>query len=163
MSVSDADKNNTIDSRWFYGGACIPNPAKIKTLFARTTSGGTAIYATSREYGSGAGYQVPTDKKFVILSVWIQSVAGAAGDIFGISSSTNDVGFASASKPTGWDYDTASDGGNVKVSAAANEQFIGGVDYIIPAEKFVSIYGNGGAPSYYTIIGIEVDEDATTL
>lgn len=157
MAIDDVAKNNALSERFDIGGAVISDLAKLKTLVAYTS----ADSATPREVGDySGGYQVPAGRKFVVVAVRAVHIGGT-GVYTHIGTGTSDVGFASASAPTGTEL-TSPSYGALHITTTAQEHVQKDVVMVVPETLYLHVFCSS-SEVYWTIYGFEVDATATTI
>lgn len=151
MAVSDNENNNNLGERIVIGDTTF-NETDLLTLKTLTAAVFTNSHATAREFGSTSGYQVPALKKFVIKQEQFSN-ATSGSKIWGIGSSTSDVGFDSSSAPTGVEQSGIALG-HKSAQVQMNPEDL---TITIPAGRYIYFSCNDGTSATIEIYGHELD------
>lgn len=136
MAIENVSLNNALNERKIIGNTIFEQDlGTIKVLVAWVS---TNTYATFRVQGTTTGYQVPVSKRFRSIALRHANFAGSAQDRAGIASGTNNVGFDSATEPTGTDFTNPQTLGTLPAYTIADVSDI----YIFPAGVYPYYHAN---------------------
>lgn len=141
---------------------------KVKPLIANVHNGSSQIYSTPKLWGASSGYQVPAGYKYIVVAVRLVVSGGGSGNYASLLSATSDVGFDSASAPTGIDSTSITNTpGNLYSTQAANDEQTIPILMVIPAGKFLCAALDQSSTAWnfadFMIFGFEVPLSATSV
>lgn len=162
-NFNDLGYAEQLATKFLHGSTVIKDVGKMKVLYAQVVSAGNAYYATPKDFFdtagtvSGAGYLVPSGKKFVCFGLRAYNNNNSAVDVY-FGSGESDVGFATTSIATNAEYLL------INITAAVKGYYDISFFSVIPEGKYAFF---GGASSTSTvnasIYGFEIDSDATSI
>lgn len=122
----------------------IGNPNDIP-LVAQATDGTTNTHHTARKHNGTAGYQVPASRTLYVVAARVVTTAAATAAQWALGYGDTDVGASSAAAPTNPIADNGGLAQLITAATLASSGEKGGVNFSIPASKYLDALSVGSA------------------